>query len=319
MAVWDHLPKFGNILGVEERTREGWSLIWIEQVRHDVRYGLRVLRHNPGFMLVAILALALGIGVNTAVFSMVNAVLVRPLPYPDADRIVAYSDGVTRFKAEHFKPGIAGTDFFDWRTLAKSFDGMAGYFYTDATLATFHDAGQARTASVAGDFWAITGARPVLGRLFEPQAPQGDILLPHRFFERRFGSDPHIVGQAMTLDGRPATIAGVLPADFHFLFPQDRTDLSPSDIEAYVPAPPLGRPAAKRCTSLSRRSLSRASRSNGELTELKLIETRILKAYPDRWFSGVARMRLMPLRERLVGDVRRALLILQVGGVCRWQ
>jgi putative ABC transport system permease protein len=219
------LRKFGNILRVQEETREVWSVVWIEQLLQDVRYGFRVLRRNPAFTTVVILTLALGIGVNTAVFSVVNAVLLRPLPYPDAERVVAYSDGVSKSKAENFKPGIAGADFSEWRAQAKSFERMAGYDYRDAVLAASNDAGQVRVASIAGDFWAITGCRPLLGRLFEPAEPPGSIVLSHKYFERRFGGDPHVVGKAMSLDGQPITITGVLPADFQFLLPQARAGL----------------------------------------------------------------------------------------------
>jgi putative ABC transport system permease protein len=276
---------------------------------------LRMLGRNPGFTAVVILTLALGIGMNTAVFSVVNTVLLRPLPYPDAERVVAYSDGLDRSKAEHFKPGIAGADFFEWRAQAKSFEGMAAYEYHDATLASSSDAGQVRVASIAGDFWAITAARPTLGRLFETGEPPGAIVLSHKFFERRFGSDAHVIGKAMTLDGQPVIITGVLPPDFEFLFPQERAGLAASDIEAYVPAPPLMRSIGQRVRVSVVAKLRPRIPIDRALTELRVIETRIQKAYPDRWFPGVKRMGLSPLREKLVGNVRRALLILQVAGV----
>jgi putative ABC transport system permease protein len=226
------LRKFGNITLARGDARAVWIPIWIEQLLQDVRYGLRMLRRNPAFTVVVTLMLALGIGVNTAVFSVVNTVLLRPLPYPDAERVVVYSDGLSKSKAGNFKPGLAGADFSEWHAQAKSFDGMAGYFHRDATLAASDDASKVRVASIAGDFWAITGARPSLGRLFEPEEPPGAIVLSHKFFESRLGSDPRVVGKAMTLDGQPVTVTGVLPPDFQFLFPQSRADLTSGDVEA---------------------------------------------------------------------------------------
>ena len=309
------LRKFGNVLRVQADTREVWSVVWFEQLLQDVRYGLRVLRRNSAFTSVIVLTLALGIGVNTAVFSVVNTVLLRPLPYPDGQRLVAYSDGISKSKAENFKPGIAGADFSDWRTQAKSFEGMAGYFYYDATLAASNDAGQVQVASIAGDFWAMTGVRPALGRLFEPAEPPGAIVLSHRFFERRFGGDSHVVGKAMTLDGQPVTIVGVLPPDFQFLFPQDRTDIASSEIEAYVPVPPLARSGGQRTRLFVTARLKPLVPTESALTELRVIETGILRAYPDRWFAGIPRMGLIPLQEKMVGSVRRALMILQAAGM----
>jgi hypothetical protein len=122
-ARWAALRKFGNVLRVQEDTREVWQFVWLEQLFQDVRYGLRVLHRNPAFGAIVILTLALGIGVNTAVFSVVNSVLLRPLPYPNANRLVAYVEGSSESKA--VKPGIDGADFAEWRASTKSFDGMA--------------------------------------------------------------------------------------------------------------------------------------------------------------------------------------------------
>jgi putative ABC transport system permease protein len=309
------LRKFGNPLRVAEDSREVWSVVWLEQLLQDVRFGLRMLRRNPGFGMVVILTLALGIGVNAAVFSVVNAVLLRPLPYPDAERVVAYSEGIDTSKAASFKPGISGADFFEWRAQAKSFEGMAAYQYNDATLASATDAGQVRVASIAGDFWAIAGARASLGRLFEPAEAAGAVVLTHTYFERRFGGDPRVVGKAMTLDGLPVTITGVLSPNFRFLFPKARMDIASGDIEAFVPAPRLERSGGQKMRVSVVAKLKPHVTIDGALTELRLIEARILRAYPDRWFAGIPRMGLWPLQERLVGNVRRALWILQVAGM----
>jgi len=307
------LRKFGNILRVQEDTREVWKVVWLDQLLQDVRYGLRVFRRNPAFSAIVILTLALGIGVNTAVFSVVNTVMIRPLPYPNADRLVAYVEAPTNAKA--VKPGIAGADFAEWRANAKSFDGMAGYFYSNGILASANDAVQVRLASIAGDFWGITGAKPALGTLFAPGTPPESIVLSNQLFERRFARDSSIVGKSMSLDGRPVIVAGVLAPDFEFLFPQDRPDVESGGIDAYVSSGPLLRSSSQRMTVFVAARLNPLVTIESALTELQAVEARILQTYPDRWFAGVERMRLVPLQERLVGSVRRALIILQVAGM----
>ena len=314
-ARYAALRKFGNILRTREATREVWSVVWIEQLLQDVRYGLRILRRNPGFTAVAVLTMALGIAVNTAVFSVVNAVLLRALPYPAADRIVAYSDGVSNSKAEHFKSGIEGADFAEWRAQAKSFEGMAGYEYRDAMLADRSDSGPMRVASIAGDFWAITASHPALGHLFEPGAAPGVIVLSQSSFQRRFAADPQIVGKVVILDERPVTVIGVLAPDSRFLLPEDPMGIASRNIEAFVPAPPPSRSSPQRIHVSVVAKLRPGVSIGGALTELRVIETRLLRAFPDRWFPGTARMALIPLRERLVGSVRQPLMILQAAGL----
>jgi putative ABC transport system permease protein len=282
----------------------------VDQVTQDIRYGFRMLRRNPGFAAMAILTLALGIGVNTAVFSVVNTVLLRQLPYPNADRIVSFSDAMTASNREHFKPGIAGADFAEWRARATSFEKMAGYNYADATLATSHT----RVVSIAGDFWTITGTRAILGRLFEPEKSQDSIVLSYSTYKREFRGDPSIVGKIITLDGKPMAVAGVLPPDFRFFFPQDWwTGLAPAEPGAFISAPPLVRSKPSRVFVVGRlKPLVSATKA---LAELQGIETAILKSNPDRWFPGVSRMALPPLPTRLIGTHRQALLILQVAGL----
>ncbi|HEY3453318.1 MAG TPA: hypothetical protein VGK64_01870 [Bryobacteraceae bacterium] len=123
----------------------------LEQIQQDIRFGLRMLRRSPGFAAVAIVTLALGIGVNTGVFSVINTVLLQPLSYPSADRIFALTTQI----AGPFKAGIRGADFAEWYNRATSFEKIAGYVYTDASVATKNTASQQRVVSVAGDFWAI--------------------------------------------------------------------------------------------------------------------------------------------------------------------
>ena len=244
---------------------------------------------------------------------MIRTVLLRPLPYPQADRLVAFSDGITASSAEHFKPNISGADFAQWRAQARSFDKMAGYDYRDVTLATAQAADRARIAVIAGDFWAITGARAARGRLFEPSKPQNLIVLSHSLFVRRFHGDPGIVGKVVTLDGTPVTVAGVLPPDFRFLFPQDWKNMAVAETEAFVPAPPLVRSPPSRLFVVAR--LKPLVPIQSALAELQGIEATLLKSYPDRWLPGISRMELLPLQIKLAGSSRQALLILQAAGI----
>ena len=195
------LRKFGNVTLVLEDTRAVWRLLWLEQLLQDVRFGARMLRRTPAFTLVVVLTLALGIGLNTAVFSVVNAVLIRPLPYPHAERLVWLTDYNPMLKAEI----VSGVDFLDWKAQAKSFDEMVAYGYFQQTLATAEGAEPHSIARVTDGFWKLSGARPVLGRLFT-SGERDALVLSDGLFERRFGRDPRVIGRVVTLGGRPATI-----------------------------------------------------------------------------------------------------------------
>ena len=187
---------------------------------------------------------------------------------------------------------------------------MASYFYADATMA----AGPTRVVSVAGDFWAITGARATLGRLFEPGESQDSIVLSYASYARQFKADPGIIGKVITLDGKPVTISGVLPPDFRFLFPQDWwTGIAAAEPGAFISAPPLVRSKPSRVFVVAR--LKPFTSAATALAELRGIEANILKSNPDRWFPGVSHMALPLLQTRLTGTHRRALLILQIAGL----
>jgi len=163
-AHYAALRKFGNIARVKEEAREVWSPVWIEQLIHDIRYLFRTLRRNPGFTLVAIMTLAVGSGLNTAVFSVVNTVLLQPLAYPNPDRLVWLADYDPNIKRDV----IASPDVYDWRAHAQSYAAMAAYGYQQVAIEISGEADQVSGVVIAGDFWAIAGVRPAVGRLFEP-------------------------------------------------------------------------------------------------------------------------------------------------------
>ena len=220
---------------------------------------------------------------------------------------------MTAAHTRRFKQGLSGADFAEWRKHANSFDRMAGYFYGDSTLTSANSAEVVRVAQVAGDFWAIAGARAAFGHLFDSTQPSHSIVLSHSLFERQFAGDARIIGKTALLDGAPITVVGVLPANFRFLFRQDYFGgVNTSDVEAFVPAPALVRSQWSHWFVVGH--LRPRVSIESALVELQGIEANILKVYPDRWFPGTAWMRLKPLRTELTGNSRQALLILQLAG-----
>jgi putative ABC transport system permease protein len=223
------LRKFGNVALIAEDTRDVWSSVWLQQLIQDVRYGCRMLRRNPGFSLVVILTLALGIGMNAAVFSFVNAVLLRPLPYPNPERLV----WLTTYQDANLEM-VTTADFLDWREQAQSFEQMVAYQTNMSSIGSGDDAIRTGIAQVSDGFWALSGARPAFGHLFQPG--ERALVLSYGLFARRFRSDPQVVGKSVSLDGKQVTIAGVLPQDFRFLAPpRSILDGEFVNVEAYAP------------------------------------------------------------------------------------
>ena len=303
------LRKFGNITRVMEETRAVWVSVWLEQLLQDIRCGLRGLRRNPGFAAVVGLTLALAIGMNTAVFSLVNAVLVRPLPYPDPGRLVWLGNYNRFFKAEM----VASPDYIDWKEQAASFAAMAAYGTGGYTIATAEGPGRHVLADVTTDFWDISGARPALGRLFGLQDRDG-IVLSDELFEREFHRDPHVVGRSVAVDGRAVTVLGVLPRGFRFLLPAGfgLQAGNAADIDGYIPNPVAWqRPARGRNVSIQMvvAKLKPAISLERARSELAGIQTRIAAENPKARYD-VQSLRVTPLQEKLAAGARPALLVL---------
>ena len=230
--------QFGNVSSIKEECRERWSIRIIEELGQDIRYGLRQLRRNPGFTTVAVLTLALGIGANTAIFSVVNAVVLRPLPYPHSDRLVWIAESIPAFKAEI----ATGGDYVDWKDQSHTLDRVAAYdrgamaegakgHSDDFNLTGRGTPGRVHGLSVSANFFATLGVEPQLGRAFtanedRPNGPHVAILL-HSFWQQYFGSDLHVLGQTVNLDAAPYTVVGVMPASFRFPGDSDAQILLP--------------------------------------------------------------------------------------------
>jgi predicted permease len=216
-ARYAALRQFGNLGALKEECRDSWGMRFINELGQDLRYGLRQLRRNPGFTVVAGLTLALGIGANTAIFSVVDAVILRPLPYPHSGRLVWICEFVPAFKA--YLTG--GADYVDWKNQNKTLEQIAAYDES----AEFNMTGRGMPvrvhgADVTSNFFTTLDVEPQSGRTFtteedQPNGPHVAILM-HAFWQQYFGSDANVLGQVITLDSTPYTIVGVMPAGFRF-------------------------------------------------------------------------------------------------------
>jgi putative ABC transport system permease protein len=301
------LRKFGNITRVKEDTRAVWRRVWLEQLMQDLRFGLRMVDRNPGFAAVVILTLALGIGMNTAVFSVVNAVLLRPLACPHPERpvwIAGYDANIHRDVAD-------SPDFAYWREHARSFAGIAAYGPQQAALVTPKDAQQVSGVLIAGDFWKLTGARPARGRLFGPQE-QDTAVLAWDLFEREFTADPHVVGRSVAIDGRPVTITGVLPKDFRFQFPKWWQAVEPRPVEAYFPLPAKDMSEGRIVNMVA--ALKPGVPAARAWAELSVLEKRAHEGRDPRFIEPTAGLRVEPLAYKLTGAARPALQVLLAAG-----
>jgi putative ABC transport system permease protein len=213
---------FGNLTRTRELAKEAWQFPRIETILQDIRYGLRGIRRSPSFSLVVILTLALGIGANTAIFSVVYSVLLRPLPFPAGERMAWLGESTAR------ATGISVTwiNFQHWRNESNAFESMAGFANADLTMTGRGEAVLTHAGVVTSSFFEMTGARPLLGRLFTEadDRPGGapTVVVTPEFWQSTLGGDPAVVGASLALNGKSYQIIGVLrPGLKFFLRPVD--------------------------------------------------------------------------------------------------
>ena len=187
----------------------------MESIMQDLRYGFRMLVKNPTFTFIAVLALALGIGANTAIFSVVNVMLLRPLPFADADQLVAiWTSNPARSTT---RGATAPPDFRAWQEQNKVFDGVGAYYLGDFNISASNEPERVRGAFVSSNLFPLLGTKPALGRNFTPEEEQFGqhrvAILGHGLWQRRFGSDPNLIGKQVTLNAESYTVVGVMPPD----------------------------------------------------------------------------------------------------------
>ena len=291
--------EFGNETLVKEVTREMWGWLWLRQLGQDLKYGLRTMRRSPGFAAVAVLTLALGIGANTAIFSVVNAVLLRPLPYRDPARLVTVlHDG--------WKP-VAPANFFDWREQSSSFESVAAAQLWSLTMTGQGQPEQLELLQTSAEMFRVLGVDAALGRTFASGEDQPGrehvVVLSHGFWLRRFGGAPNVVGQQVALDGEPYTIVGVMPPEFQF------APFWATHAEAWVPLNLGQRVNDRRGQSLRVFARLKPGVSLEQAqAEMETINRRLAEQHP-RENEGLT-VSVDPLHEKVVGKSRPALLII---------
>jgi len=299
------LLEVGGVEQVQEKVREIRMGQFIETVWRDVRTGVRVLVHSPIFTIVTVLSLALGIGANTAIFSVVNGLLLRPLSYPEAEQIVDvwHTPPQQSFPGLH-RFSVSPANYIDWKAQSTAFEQMAVYGYTGLSLSTSNDPLPLIGATVSSDFFSVLRTNPMQGRTFTPdeERPGRDqvVMLSHGLWQRAFGGNPNIVGQTLTLNSRSFTVVGIMPAGFEF----------PREADLWVPL--AWDEKERQLRSIHDYLVVARLKQNVSLqqaqAEMSTISSRLEQQYPEEnkgWGAVV-----IPLREDLVGDIRTALLVL---------
>ena len=302
------LREFGGVEQIKEIAREQRVWIWADHLWQDLRFAVRILLKQPGFTLVAIVTLGLGIGANTAIFSLVNAVLLRPLPYPDANRILFMAEADRKNPAQGTF-SVSLPDYQDWRRDSTVFDNLALSRVESATLSDIpgRNPEQITSALVTANFFQVIGLQSKVGRTFnEAEDRVGGpllVVISDRLWQRAFQRDPEIIGKPLTLQSRAATVIGVMPAEMN----------SPQGVDAWLPIMRRTNNDAWVKREIHPMlfvwgRLKQTATLEQALTEMKAICARIEQDHPDSNRNITAAV--MPLMENMVGKYRLNLALL---------
>ena len=293
-AHYAALRKFGNVARVKEETREVWGSGWIEQFLQDIRLGIRMLRKSPGFAAVAILTLALGIGANTAIFSVINGVLLSPLPYKNPEQLVVV-------KEHDSLPNV-----MDIQRQTRAFSQGGGINVEKMDYIGATEPVHIRVGSINAGFLETLGVQPILGRIISPSedVPGGPHLatVSNYFWQNYLGSDPHAVGKTIQLGGNSYTVIGVMPASF--APPTEHADVF---VSLMARDPRAGAERDLHFMHTYWRLKEGVTLAQAQ-ADMAAIDGRLAEQYPAE--EKERKSQLVPLHEWLVGDVRLALLVL---------
>jgi putative ABC transport system permease protein len=301
---------FGNTLRIREDTHRVKSIGWIELLAQEVRVALRMFRKDPGFAAVAVLTLGLGIGATTAVFSVLNGILIRPLPYPAPEALIGVWHSAQFQAMTSRNVRLSSTMYLTYREHNRTFEEIGLWRSSSATVTGVGDPEHVRTIVATHETLPAIGVRPALGRWFSPAddtpgTPE-TVMLMHGYWQRRFGGDAGIIGRAVTIDARPREVIGIMPRTFHFLnaeadiiLPQrfEPAELLPNDVHAFI-----GIARLKSGVSLAQASADVARMLPLWIAERGTSTTTLVAAR-----FGPA---LRPVKQDVVGDVGPVLWVL---------
>jgi predicted permease len=313
-ARYAAMRKFGNVTRVKEDTREVWSFVWLEQIWQDVRYATRMLRRSPGFTTIAVLTIALGIGATTAIFSVVDATLLHPLPYPKPEQLVSIEDDLAGVGARD-----VGMSVPEWHDLERS--GIFEYVAVMGGAGSVNLTGssqptRARFLGEAPNYFALLGVKPELGRAFNPEDHTPgfnlEVLISDGLWKRAFAADPGILGKSLRLDNDLYHVVGVMPAGYH----DPARTAEERNIEVWLgnnfdaaPAPPPVRGSRFLPEAIAR--IKPGLTIAAAQSQVDALVASLQKQFPvDYPAESAWRVRLVPLKEMVVGNVRQSLILL---------
>jgi predicted permease len=299
--------EFGSMQRFKEEVRDAHGLTVVDDLRRDTRLAFRTLLRTPGFTIVALLTFALGIGANTAIFSVVNSALLKPLPYPNAPRLVAMYETMK----DQPEPGsVSVMNWLDWKRQAQSFEEIGGYSVSFANLdATSGEPERVRQGLISANVIPMLGVRPAIGRGFLPEEEikgrNRVVLLSDALWHRRYGANPSIVGQTISIEGLPSTVVGIMPPGFNF-------PASPRRVDLWAPFVPPDMALDPRSRGWHWMSVIGLRKPGVTLAaadaEMKRIAERIKQQDPRSMANRSATV--IDLQRSIVGNIRPVLLVL---------
>ncbi|HYU77672.1 MAG TPA: ABC transporter permease [Vicinamibacterales bacterium] len=306
------LRNFGPMEKHKEEVRETRGVSWLEHLTQDLKYGVRTLIKSPGFALLAIVTLGLGIGANTAIFSVINGVLLKPLPYDNGDRLVLIQQTAPLINRPNF--GVSINELYDYRAQLASFEGIVEFHQMNFDLLRRGEPDRVATGVVSPNFFDALGIKPILGRAFvdtdDDEGAPAVLILTHAYWQTKFGGDRGIIGQVFQMNDRPHTVVGVLPP-----VPQ-----YPNEVDLYMPtsACPF-RAAAERQVAQNRRPflvqvfglLKRGASPATAAAEVATVAEHFKRDYPDVYRPALGfHAQTANVLEQLTARARELLLIL---------